>query len=223
MQANFFPGGVAVCFAEPWMWEIAVSPEQELLLSPTAADKRLREFRAGRHCAHAALEKLGYKDVLVLRGEHGEPLWPEGVCGSLSHAGERCVAIAAHRRDYASIAVDIEKDRLIKDDTLERISHERERFQLEHAPAEFSRVNVRAILFSIKECVHKLYYPLNRHTLDFHDVEVSFRWEDNTFAVWITQPPPDAMCDIKKLSGAFGFEPGYVYSRICLQRDFICT
>lgn len=113
--------------------------------------------------------------------------------------------------------MDIEKDRLIKDDTLERISHLSERQQIEQAPVSLREVNLRAVLFSIKECVHKVYYPLNFHTLDFLDVEVSFRWEDQTFVVGITQPSLDAVCDIQTLSGQFVFEPGYVYSRICLR------
>jgi 4'-phosphopantetheinyl transferase EntD len=217
VHPDFFPKDVACFLAEPWMWEAPLYPEEEQLLSPGAAEKRRREFRAGRHCAHAALQKLGIENRTVRRGERGEPLWPAGVCGSISHAGERCVAIAAHRRDYLSIAVDIERDRLIKDDTLERISHESERLQLARAPEKFSSINVRALLFSIKECVHKVYYPLNRHTLDFDDVEVAFDWENYLFDVVVTQAPSQVMCDIKTLSGRFGAEPGYVYSTICLQ------
>jgi 4'-phosphopantetheinyl transferase EntD len=220
---GFFPPGVVVATPEEWMWTSPAFPAEENLLSPTAADKRQREFRAGRHCAHAAIEKLGYKDFPVLRGERGEPIWPEGVCGSISHAGERCIAITAQKSNYVSLGVDIERDREIKDDTLERISHERERFQLEHAPVKFSQVNVRAILFSIKECVHKVYYPLNKYTLDFQDVEVSFHWEANAFDLLITHAPSGVVCDINKLSGVFGYEPGYVYSRVCLRQDFTCA
>jgi 4'-phosphopantetheinyl transferase EntD len=217
VRPDFFPKDVAFALAEPWMWEKPLYPEEEQLLSPGAAEKRQREFRAGRHCAHAALQKLGIQNRTVRRGGRGEPLWPAACCGSISHAGERCVAIAAHQRDYLSIAVDIERDRLIKNDTLERISHVQERLQLEQAPAQLSHINLRALLFSVKECIHKVYYPLNQHTLDFHDVEVIFDWAHHTFDVCITRPPANAVCDIRKLSGVFGDEPGYVYSTICLR------
>lgn len=219
MNPLFFPEKIAFVLAEPWMWETPLPFERDVL-SPTVAEKRLREFRAGRHCANNALQQLGIKHHTILRGERGEPLWPEGICGSISHAGERCVAIAAHQRDYLSIAVDIEKDRLIKDDTLERVSHQQERLQLEQAPEKFSQVNVRAILFSIKECVHKIYYPLNFHTLDFLDVETLIDWEQQTFLVKIISPKPGASYVVEKLSGRFGYEEGYVYSQICLRRDF---
>jgi len=222
MNSSFFPKKISFASAEDWMWETPALPEEESLLSQTAADKRLREFRAGRHCAHAALEKLGCNKAPILRGARGEPLWPEGNCGSISHAGARCLAIAASKDDYLSIAVDIEKNRLIKDDTLERISHPEERVQLEQAPKKFSQANVRAILFSLKECVHKIYYPLNYHTLDFLDVKAVMDWQQQRFSIKIISPKPAASNAIEKLSGCFGYQEGYVYSRICLRADLTC-
>jgi len=223
ISQEFFPSGVVVAMPEDWMWETPVFPDEEQILSPTAVEKRLKEFRVGRHCAHAVLERLGYRNIAVLRGERGEPLWPEDICGSISHAGERCVVIAANKSDYLSMGVDIERDREIKDDTLERVAHEQERLQLEQAAEQFSQVNVRAILFSIKESVHKVYYPLNYHTLDFLDVETVIDWKLKKFFVKIISPRRKASYVIENLSGYFGYEAGYVYSRICLRPDGSCS
>lgn len=223
MKADFFPSGVSVITAEPWMWGTPVHPLEEQLLSPAAALKRKGEFRAGRHCAQQALQQLGIEPFPVLRGERGEPLWPEGVCGSISHAGERCIAVVARKTDYLSIAVDIEKDRAIKDDTLARISRLSERVQLEQAPAEWQSANLRAILFSAKECVHKIYYPLNRYTLDFQDVSLVFRWRERCFDVHIDKPERPLPAPIERLSGCFGYTAGYVYTRIVLRPDSSCA
>lgn len=223
MNPTFLPKKIAFVSVEPWMWEKSVYPDEEKLLASTATEKRKREFRAGRHCSHAALQQLGHSNFSVLKGKRGEPLWPAEVCGSISHASERCIAIAAHKADYLSLGIDIERDRVIKDDTLERISFEQERLQLVSAPKQFSGVNVRAILFSVKECVHKVYYPLNHHTLDFKDVAATFDWSTKSFQIHIVHPAEHPIYPIENLSGIFDYTEDYVYSRICLQKDFSCA
>jgi 4'-phosphopantetheinyl transferase EntD len=217
ISPSFFPEQVALALAEDWMWETPVLPSEEALLSGAAAGKRVREFRAGRHCAHQVLQQLGFADFALLRDRNGAPEWPESVCGSISHSGERCVVIGASRQHYRSIAVDIEKDRLIRDETLLRIAHPHEQQQLLEAPDCLQGHNLRAALFGMKECVHKIYYPLNRHTLDFLDVTLDFHWESMAFSVTVIHPAPSVTVDVRTLSGMFGFEAGYVYSRICLE------
>ena len=44
--------------AEDWMWETPLCAAEEALIQK-AVDKRKREFRAGRHCAHALLSEAG--------------------------------------------------------------------------------------------------------------------------------------------------------------------
>ena len=222
MDNSFFPENVAVCIAEDWMWEQPVFAEEEELLSATAVEKRLREFRAGRHCAHNALKQLHHTDFALLRGAGGAPVWPENICGSISHSGERCVAIAAHKKYYLGVAVDIEKNKKIKADTVERIAYIEEQYMLNDMTNIPDTVDRAAILFSIKECVHKIYYPLNKHTLDFKDVVVSLGGLKNSFDVKIINPAQQECISIQMLSGKFGCDENHVWSRICLKSDITC-
>ena len=61
----------------------------EAELVARAVDKRRREFCTVRHCARQALRQLGLPPAPVLRGERGEPRWPAGVVGSMTHCAAR--------------------------------------------------------------------------------------------------------------------------------------
>src|SRR4051812_9450636 len=67
--------------------------EREALGS--AVEKRRREFTTGRACARQALSRLGTPVVALPSGPHGEPLWPAGTVGSITHCrGYRACAVA---------------------------------------------------------------------------------------------------------------------------------
>jgi 4'-phosphopantetheinyl transferase EntD len=60
-----------------------------------AVEKRRREFITGRACARGALAQLGMDPVAIPSGERGEPCWPAGIVGSITHcAGYRACALA---------------------------------------------------------------------------------------------------------------------------------
>jgi 4'-phosphopantetheinyl transferase EntD len=60
-----------------------------------AVDTRLREFTAARYCARLAVAKLGLPRVLIPRGAWCEPIWPNGIIGSITHCqGYRAAALA---------------------------------------------------------------------------------------------------------------------------------
>lgn len=52
-----------------------------------AVPKRKSEFLAGRSLANEAMQRLGLAGSVVGRGAHGEPLWPAGITGSITHSG----------------------------------------------------------------------------------------------------------------------------------------
>ena len=59
-------------------------PAEEALVR-TADPRRRAEFTAGRACARTALARLGLPTAPVLAGRAGEPRWPAGVTGSITH------------------------------------------------------------------------------------------------------------------------------------------
>lgn len=70
--------------------------------------KRQAEFLAGRLCARAALATLGRAACTVGVGAHREPVWPDGVIGSISHNGSYAAAVACPAAVLAGIGIDIE-------------------------------------------------------------------------------------------------------------------
>src|SRR5258708_3275547 len=73
--------------------ELAPLPEEEPLIAKSVA-KRRNEFITVRYCARLALGELGVAPVPMLTGDKGEPCWPDGVVGSLTHCtGYRGAAV----------------------------------------------------------------------------------------------------------------------------------
>ena len=88
-------------------------PGDSLPLPPAEAARaaslpagRAAEFAAGRWCAHRALERLGCPEGDIDTGRQGEPRWPEGYGGSITHKLGGAVAVAALAP--AAIGVDLE-------------------------------------------------------------------------------------------------------------------
>ncbi|MFI7130374.1 4'-phosphopantetheinyl transferase [Nonomuraea sp. NPDC050153] len=154
--------------------DITLLPEEEALVSDSA-EKRQREFRTSRHCAHLALRQLGVNPRPILRGDRGAPTWPPGVVGSITHCtGYRAAAVA---HGALSIGIDAEPHLPMPTGVLERTA----------TPAEAAALdllglpNPGRLLFSAKESIYKAWYPLTGHWLGFLDAKVTFA---------TSQPPP---------------------------------
>jgi 4'-phosphopantetheinyl transferase EntD len=83
---------------------------EESALAGVKDPRRRREYVTTRACARAALERLEVEPVPILSGRHGEPLWPEGVTGSLTHCPGYRAAAVARTSDITSIGIDAEAD-----------------------------------------------------------------------------------------------------------------
>ncbi|KKF71018.1 enterobactin synthase subunit EntD [Citrobacter amalonaticus] len=68
-----------------------------------AGRKRKAEHLAGRIAAVQALREWGHKNVPGM-GEQRQPLWPEGLSGSISHCATTALAVVS----YQPVGVDIE-------------------------------------------------------------------------------------------------------------------
>lgn len=156
--------------------EAVLYPGEEAVIS-RAVDKRRREFRTGRHCARRALRQLGLPPAPVLRGEHGEPQWPPGVVGSITHcAGYRAAVVAhgcsQHSCGLRGLGIDAEPHEPLPAGVLEVIALDGEREHLsELATVEGSTCWDR-VLFCAKETVYKAWFPLTRSWLGFTDAAI---------------------------------------------------
>jgi len=143
---------------------------EELALVGNVADKRRTEFIAGRLAAKQALAELGVNDFPLLKGGKGEPLWPTGVVGSISHTQDICIASVSNADDLLGLGVDIEVQRVLKADIQRVICREEELSLHWHADTQLAKL----ILFSAKESVYKALYPTQQRFIGFKEVRVEF-------------------------------------------------
>lgn len=167
--------------------DTALFPQEERSLGHVVGCRR-REFVTGRACARRALTRLGLPATAVASGAHGEPLWPAGVVGSITHCeGYRGCAVA-HARDVRAMGVDAELLAPLPAGVLEVVAGPDERRALRSLPpgAPWDR-----LLFSAKEAVFKAWFPLTGRGLQFEDVLLRIDARDGTFEALLLADAPE--------------------------------
>jgi 4'-phosphopantetheinyl transferase EntD len=149
---------------------ISLLPEEEPLIARSVA-KRRDEFITVRHCARLALGRLNLPPSPILKGEKGEPLWPQGVVGSLTHTRGYRGAVVARASAVRSVGVDAEPHDVLPDKVLEAISLPAERREIAALPGG---LHWDRILFCAKEATYKAWFPLTGRWLGFEDAHISF-------------------------------------------------
>ena len=130
------------------------------------------------------------------------PIWPDGVVGSITHAGGFAAAAVARAADIAGLGIDSEQ---IIDPTA---AHDIADICMVDEAGLFKAVHGRSfcefctLVFSAKEAVFKCLFPLTRKFFEFSDVQITlFDWNRNYFA-WTTV---GEHIGIGRLSHADGF------------------
>jgi len=72
------------------------------------AANRMNECFAGRRAARRVVNAMGASPLLYPQGFGGEPIWPQGFIGSITHTGRVALAVAARSSTAHSIGVDFE-------------------------------------------------------------------------------------------------------------------
>lgn len=141
-----------------------------------AVVKRRAEFLAGRYAAKRCFSNIGElplsADFRLESGDHGEPLWPAHLVGSITHTHDLACAVVAHSNRYEGVGVDIEHwiaaERFlsVKEQIL---SPEEERWLVtQDRPIH----QLGTIVFSAKESLFKALYPSVGSYFDFHAAQV---------------------------------------------------
>jgi 4'-phosphopantetheinyl transferase EntD len=126
----------------------------------------------------------------ISTGSRGEPVWPAGVVGSITHCtGYRACAVAP-ASELLTIGVDAEVDDPLPDGLIGDIALPEERRWIERAAAEDPRVSWDRLLFSIKESIYKAWFPLTRSWLGFEDAAVEIDRSRGTFSAGLLVPGP---------------------------------
>lgn len=147
-------------------------PEEQPMVARAVA-KRTREVTNARTCARRALAALGHPEVPILRGAKGEPLWPAGVVGSITHTTGYYAAAVAESTVVRSVGVDAEEHGALPDGVLAHVAFGAEPGRLAALRAADPTVWWDRLLFSAKESVYKAWYPLTGRWLGFEDAELT--------------------------------------------------
>ncbi|MET8155297.1 4'-phosphopantetheinyl transferase superfamily protein [Sphaerisporangium sp. NPDC005289] len=191
-------------------------PEEEQVVVH-ADDRRRQEFSTARVCAHDALRKLGVRPGPVLPGLRGEPQWPTGVVGSITHcAGYRGAVVAAASK-VTAIGIDAEPNEPLVPGVLEAISLPEERESLAKLTARHPRVQWDRMLFSAKESVFKAWFPLAKRWLDFQDILINVDPANGEFTAWLRIGGPRVRgLRITVFSGRWVSDAGLVLTAVVL-------
>jgi 4'-phosphopantetheinyl transferase EntD len=177
---EILPPGIAVASARQ-DFDAPLFPEEEALID-RAMEGRRREFTTTRACARAALLQLGFPSQAIPAGLRGDPRWPEGAVGSITHC-KGCRAAAVGRAEsFLTIGIDAEPHEELPNGVLEQIATPPERAWLRHCSAQAGETCWDRLLFSMKESVYKAYYPLALDILGFEDAVIAIDRQRQTFS-----------------------------------------
>jgi 4'-phosphopantetheinyl transferase EntD len=198
----------------------AVLLPEEVEALGVVAERRRREFAAGRNCARAALRALGNAPVPVLRGSQRQPIWPLGIVGSISHCHGYCAAVVARGERYAAIAVDAEVHDPLPPEVISLVvANEREWLRTRSG----DNVHWDRLVFSAKESVYKAWFTLTGRWLGFEDVCVTIEPDAGIFRSRFLVP--GAIVDgeiITEFVGRYLVSGGFIITTVCVQTGSGC-
>lgn len=171
-----------------------------------AVVRRQAEFFAGRAAAHRAMRALNHPPEPVLMGEDRAPVWPEGLIGSISHCDDTCVALVAKSERYRALAVDIEPDEDLPGDVIDTICLPSEQAGLTKPDGG----RMARLIFSAKEAIYKLQYPIAGKLLEFSDVEIVLDVDNQRFAAHVGVPLGPGFAT-QVFEGWFGRAEGQIF------------
>lgn len=193
--------------------DVDVFPE-ELALVRGAVRKRQSEFAVGRHLARRALSELGVPPGPILCGPNRDPIWPEGIVGSITHCSGYCAATVAAHDVINAIGIDAEINDALPADVLRIVARDSERNWI---ATRTDTIYWDRILFSAKESVFKAWFPITGRWLEFDDVEIAFDPAGATFdASVLTEPPIVGRRVISHLAGRYLVYESHLFTSVVL-------
>ena len=164
------PAGVAAAELRTPGNPALLHPEEAQSIAHAIA-KRAREFAAGRHCAHLALERLGVPPAPLRAAPDRRPLWPSGVVGSITHTQGFCAAAAARTERLIALGIDTELAGAVSAELRPSICTPGELAWLDTLPLT-QQGSAATLIFCAKEAFYKCQYPDTFEWVSFKDVEV---------------------------------------------------
>lgn len=148
---------------------------------------RVREFAAGRVCAHRALEVRGISDYALLRSADRRLHWPAEIVGSLTRAADFCAAVIGPNNRFAGLGLDMEGIEPVTEALWPRVCVAPELRWLPKAERE----SAATLVFSAKTAFYKCLYTVSRAWLVFSDMQIDIDGSDlsaGRFVIGVVDP-----------------------------------
>ncbi len=159
----------------------------------TLGGYRQVQFVGGRLALGELFPELGLRRVAVLTNEHGAPILPAGVTGSVTHKNDLAIAMIA--RGSPGLGIDLEETDRDRPGVASRVLRPEELAAVEALPRD-RQWRDTVIRFSVKESIYKALHPFLLRYIGFGEV-----------AVW---PSPDGIDRVEPLlapqEGPFVFD-----------------
>ena len=181
-----------------------------------AGRQRRAEFATGRACARAALAGLGGPAVPIVPGACGEPRWPAGTTGSITHcAGYRACAVGPAVA-VAAIGIDAEPNLPLPGGLLAAVASSAERGWLADRMTTAPWVCWDRLVFSAKESVYKAWFSLTGRRLRFEDAVIVADPADGRLIARLMVPGPPGGRQLTRLQGRWLAAGGLVLTTIVI-------
>lgn len=218
LTENIFPDNVEYIIERIEETDRNVLHPEEYKYCANFCKKRRLEYIVGRSCAKYLLHKLGRHNHPLLTGSHGEPLWPSGVIGSISHCGDYCVVAVTNQNCLAGLGVDVERYEPLSREIEKIICTASEREWIESKKKNDKDVPWSKIVFSAKESAYKCVFPHIKTFVDFHDAEIDFHHSDNTFKLSVNNTTKESIFRsiFPLVKGFFSIEGKYIFTISCI-------
>lgn len=189
--------------------------EEELVRSMAPA--RRAEFTTARSCARAALLALGLPPHPICRGPHREPIWPDGVVGSITHC--RGYRAAACSTGLASLGIDAEPHKPLPTKVAERTLAAEELAMLARLALRDPSIAWDRVAFSAKEAVYKAWFPLTLRRLGFFQTRLRIDAQTGTFEARLSTEGTriDGGPQLDVLHGRHLVRLGLVLTAVCVE------
>lgn len=197
------------------LWWAAL-PEEERIQAIQAVSVRRGDLAVGRRLAHAALASLGADVPVIGRGAHGEPLWPAGAVGSITHCDGYAAAAVAGTVACRAIGIDVEPTLPLPQGVFAAVASDSEQEHVAALNLRDPRSAWDRLIFCIKEACYKTWYPLEKTWLDFADVTVQIDPLSDRFTVEIG-PLVQRSVLPTRLNGRWGSHGGFMGAAITLE------
>ena len=212
MMHTLFGAHVVTVSATDSMWSASLYPEERCFVRH-AVPKRQRDFTAGRACTREALKRLGIEDFAVRMGRTGEPLWPSGVVGSISHSTGFCGVAVSRRGTTLALGFDVDSAEPLTPRLRTIVCSRAELEWIErHPPPSYS--DWTKIIFSAKESVYKCYFALTGTRLNFHQVEIRFAPAQRQFVAELLTDSSDRGRRAYALHGRYAYSPAHIFTGV---------